>query len=244
MLGWLGNSSTPTNISLHRSGRKALLPDLAMLVTAWLRVMPEDSRSNLPIPRAVTLLCLHFPPGELPKPTATSQLVPVQPGHLPAADLTASSGLQWQRDHFNVLREESLGFSCQQQDRKWQLVKSHALKHCQVGRSPAQHTPGSPSPGRRSQLGNAAAPEALDRRRAACRNQNPQKTLDLQHHSQEAGPQQSCTKNSVELTHCMRSAQHQPLPLPSGTPGIRPKCHTLYHGAGGLQLGHGTSPTC
>lgn len=97
------------------------------------------------------------------------------------------------------------------------------------------------SPGRRSQLGNAAAPEALDRRRAACRRQNPQKTLDLQHHSQEAGPQQSCTKNSVELTHCMSSAQQQPLPLPSGTPGIQPKCHTLY--LGHEQLEHETAPT-
>lgn len=134
-----------------------------------------------------------------------------------------------------MLGEESLGFSCQQQDRKWQLVKSHALKHCQAGASPAQRAPRSPS-----QLGNAAAPEALDRRRAACRSQNPQKTLDLQHHSQEAGPQQSCTKNSVELTHCMCSAQHQPLPLPPGTSGICPKCHTLYHGH--EQPEHETSP--
>lgn len=107
-------------------------PDLAMLVIAWLRVMPEDSGSNLPFQGLGHCSSFTSSPGELPKPTATSQPVPEQPSHLLAADLTASSGLQQQLDHFNTRGEESLGFSCQQQDRKWQLVKSHALKHCQV----------------------------------------------------------------------------------------------------------------
>lgn len=98
-----------------------------MLVTAWLHVMPEDSGSNLPIPRAVTLLHAHFSP----RAHSHFPACPRVTKHPPAAILTASSGLQGQWDHFNTLGEESLGFSCQQQDRKWQLVKSHALKYCQ-----------------------------------------------------------------------------------------------------------------
>lgn len=129
VLGWLGNSSTPTNISLHRRGRRALAAgscyaghSLAACDARGQRVKPAHSKGwdTAPPP---------LPPQES---SQSPQPLPNLSQNNLAADLTASSGLQQQLDHFNTRGEESLGFSCQQQDRKWQLVKSHALEHCQV----------------------------------------------------------------------------------------------------------------
>lgn len=87
---------------------------------------------------------------------------------------------------------------------------------------------------------NAAALEALDRRRSARKSQNQREALDAPVPLPNAqGPVRSRTKNSAGLAH------RQPLPLLSGTPGIRSKCHTFYQGrARELQLGHETFPTC
>lgn len=194
-VGWGTAQHQQTSPYTELAGR--LWPrDLAMLVTAWLCVMPEDSRSNLPIPRAVTLLLLHFPPRRAPTDTSHSLVAP-------CSDLTAGSGLQWRGITSTRWGKKAWDFPASSRTENGN-VSNHMPSSSAKQREHSPAAPCSPSPGRRSQLGNAAAPEDLDRRGAACRSQNPQKTLHLQP-SQEAGPQESCTKNSAELTHCMRS---------------------------------------
>lgn len=191
-VGWGTAQHQQTSPYTDLAGR--LWPrDLAMLVTAWQCVMPEDSRSNLSIPRAVTLLLLHFPPSRAP--TATSQPVPEQPSHLPAAGLTASSGLQWR------------GITSTRWGKKaWDFPASSRTENGSV----SNHMPSSSAkqegaqPSRPHALplqagGASWEMQQLQRLWTACRSQNLQKTLHLQ------PSQECCTKNSAGLTHCMRS---------------------------------------